>query len=233
MNEILKKIHSTGYWRVNIRPIEFKKNTISSLTDAHQIMEKCGVLLRGWDYPHFTNAQITNGDDWIESSIEFEGHIEYWRLYLSGQFIHHFACREDYEVDPKNLSQMSVPSPSQSGNYLSILSTLFTITEIFEFASRLATQNVLSSPIFLSITLDGMKGRQLFFWERSRYLSKAYISGIDKISYEDKYTKEYLISDAPKISMRTTIHIFERFNWAHHSDILFPEEQKKLLERRL
>ncbi len=233
MNKMIQKIHTSGYWRVNIRPIEFTQNVISSLTEAHEIIDKCGVLLRGWDYPHFTQAKIINGDDWIESSVDFEGHKEYWRLYLSGQFIHHFACREDYEVNPDDLSQMSVPSLSPSGRYLSILSTLFTITEIFQFSSRLATHNVLSSPTYLSITLSGMEGRQLFFWERARHLSKAYISNIDKISFEEKYSNELLISDAPKLAMLATIHIFERFNWPHYSNILFPEEQKKLLERRL
>ncbi len=153
MKELLDKIHSTGYWRVNIRPIIFNEEVIPNLTIAHEIIEQSGVLLRGWDYPHFTNADIINGDDFIESSVDFEGHKEYWRLYQSGQFIHHFACREDYEVDPNDLSRLSVPAPSPSGKYLSILSTLYTITEIFEFASRLAVKDILSSNLSISIKL--------------------------------------------------------------------------------
>ena len=86
MNDILKKIHSKGYWRVNIRPTIFNEGLVKSFSEARAIMDKCGVLLRGWDFPHFTNAKIINMNNWIESQVEFEGHIEYWRFYLTGQF---------------------------------------------------------------------------------------------------------------------------------------------------
>jgi hypothetical protein len=233
MSELLNKIHSTGYWRVNIKPTIFKDDVIPSLTAAHEVIEQCGVLLRGWDYPHFTNAEIINGEDYIEGSADFESHLEYWRLYQSGQFIHHFACREDYEVDPNDLSPLSVPTPSPSGRYLSILSTLYTITEIFEFSSRLASKDILLSNISISIKLIGMQERQLFFWDRSRYLSLPKISGVPEINFEKIFTKEEIISQSAELAMKATIFIFERFNWPHHSDVFFPEEQKKLLERRL
>ena len=58
MNDILKKIHSKGYWRVNIKPTIFNEGLLKSYSNARAIIEKCGVLLRGWDYPHFTNAKI-------------------------------------------------------------------------------------------------------------------------------------------------------------------------------
>lgn len=234
MDKILDKIHSTGYWRVNIRPFLFNENLIPSLTEAQQIIEKCGVLLRGWDYPHFTNSEIINGDKWIESSVDFSDHIiEYWRFYQSGQFIHHFCCSEDYELKPEKISTLSIQSPSPSGKYLSILSTLYTITEIFQFASRLASNDILSPTALISIELNGMQDRQLFFWDRSRHLRKPYISKIPTINFEEKYNKDLLIAESHKLAMKATIYIFERFNWPHHSDIIFPEEQNKLLERRL
>ncbi|MDW7681353.1 MAG: ATP-binding protein, partial [bacterium] len=120
MEEILNKIHSTEYWGINIRPIKFEDEIIKTLTDARELIDKCGVLLRGWDYPHFTHADIKNGNNWIESHVEFEGHIEYWRLYQSGQFIHDFACVEDYEVHPDEISNHSTRLLSPSGRYLSI-----------------------------------------------------------------------------------------------------------------
>ena len=233
MEEILKKIHSNGYWRVNIRPTQYDNSKISNLTEAREIIEKCGVLLRGWDYPHFTHADILNGDNWIESQVQFEGHIEYWRLYQSSQFIHHFACREDYEVKEDDISYLGLHSISPSNRYLSILSSFYTVTEIFEFASRLTQNGIFNSPLTISINLYGMKDRVLFFWERSRHLSRTYKSNFDEITFENEYPLDLIISDSAKLAMKATIHIFKRFNWAHDSDIFFPEEQKKLLERRL
>ncbi|MDW7681967.1 MAG: hypothetical protein SCK70_15500, partial [bacterium] len=97
----------------------------------------------------------------------------------------------------------------------------------------LAQNKIYNSPITISIALHGMKDRVLFFWDRSRHLSRTYMSNIDKITFEQKYPLDSAISESAKLAMKATIYIFERFNWAHHSDLFFPEEQKKLLERRL
>ena len=233
MDEILNKIHTKGFWRVNIRPTNFKKQLIPNLSKCWEIIEDSVVLLRGWDYPHLDHKNRINGNDWIASYVDFRGHIEYWRFYQSGQFIHHFACREDYELDESDLSPLSIPSPSPSGNYLSILSTLYTLTEIFQFASRLCIKNILLPSVEIRIDLFDMKDRQLFFWDHSRYLSTPKICKMDKISYSNAYSPNDLINNAPDLAREVAVYIYERFNWNNLSKKIFSEEQRKLIERRL
>ena len=86
MHPILDKIHSTGYWRINIYPSVFNQSLISSLTEVREIIDSCVVSLRGWDYPDIERNNITNGQDWIECTSEFKelGHLEYWRFFQSG-----------------------------------------------------------------------------------------------------------------------------------------------------
>lgn len=231
MEDRLKKIHSKGHWRVNIHPTRFERSRIPTLTKCREILRNSVVQLRGWDYPHFDYDETTNGEDWIESSCDFQGLIEYWRFYQSGQFIHHFAFREDYELDPNKLS-MDVP-PSPSGRYLSILSSLYRVTEIYEFAARLASKSVLSPAVEISIKLVGTKERQLFFWNPGRYLRKAYICQIPEMTLTNTYSMPDLLSHANELALDATGWIFERFNWAEVPRGVLSEDQKKLLERRL
>jgi len=233
MANIIDKIHTTGYWRIIVRPTIFKKDRISSLTQCKEILSDSVVSYRRWSYPYFNNSSVTNGLDYIEQSCEFGHHVEYWRFYQSAQFVHHFACSEDYYVNDKYLESLDIGEPSPSGKYLSILSTLYSITEIFQFVSRLCKKNIFETLVDISIGLYGMEGRKLFFNQRSYDLSRSWISSIPEIVFDKSYDNNLIISSAAELAMEATIFVFERFNWAHQSKIIYQEEQRKLLERRL
>jgi len=233
MKQILDKIHTTGYWRVQIRPIVFQKDRIPSLRDCWKIVEDSTIMLRGWDYPHVDHDNRENATDYIGLHVDFNSHIEYWRLYQSGQFIHHFSCMEEYVVDPQNLSPLSVRTPSPSGKYLSVLATLYTLSEIFLFASKLASKQVLDPACEISITLNGMENRQLFFFDRSRYLRRAYVCQQPTLPYVKTYSLPELMSDYALHARVALAWIFERFQWLDISEGFFQEEQTKYLERNL
>ena len=102
--------------------------------------------MRGWPYPHANEDRIKNGDDWIECECNSHEIREYWRFYQSGQFVHYFSVLEDYVPEAAKIAQALGWRPSEKvSGYLEILSTLFRVTEIYEFASRL-TQNKVMSP---------------------------------------------------------------------------------------
>ena len=233
MEDRLKKIQSTGYWRVNIRPTRFEQARIHSLTKCRDILTNSVVHLRGLDYPYLNNKETTNGEDWVESGCDSGGLIEYWRFYQSGQFIHHFAFREDYELSSNVLSRLERLEPSPTGRYLSILSSLYRVTEIFEFAARLASKDLLSPTAEISIKLIGTEGRRLFFWNPGRLLSRAYICKIPEMTFSKTYSFSDLLAQANEFALDTTVAIFERFNWMEVPRGMFSEEQKKFLERRL
>ena len=230
MPNLLEKIHSKGYWRIVIRPTIFDKERIPTLTKCREIIDDAVVRLRGWDYPYFDNSQIINNVDSIAIGVEFMHHIEFWKFFQSSQFVHHFACYEDHLEKPKF---PSYKMDTTSGKYLSILSTLYSITEIFQFISRLISKEILIPKVEVTIGLYDMKDRQLFFGEQSRYLRKAYISNIPEIIFNKTYISEQVLTSAAELAMEATIWVFERFNWLHYSKVIFPEEQKKFLEKRL
>ena len=77
----LDTIHSTGYWRIHVRPTVYESNRISSLPELRKITEECMVTLRGWNFPHLDIEETINGDHWIESGAKFRQIVEYWRFY--------------------------------------------------------------------------------------------------------------------------------------------------------
>lgn len=221
MEKLLEKIHSVGYWRVNIRPTVYEQHRIPSLAECREVIETSPVLLRGWDYPHVEPEGAISGEEWIESCADFMGNIEYWRFYQSAQFIHHLAVREDHELD------------TPAGSYLAILNTLYLITEIFEFASRLVSKKVLSPGIGISIGLIGAKGRELFFWNQARLLRQRCVSSVENITFARTYDEAQLLGHSAKHALDAVCWIFERFNWVPVPREILVEDQKKLLERRL
>jgi len=212
---ILHKIHSTGYWQINIWPTGFDANRIHDLSSCEEIIRACKVSLDAVEYP-FLGGNIVNGQDWIESEEDSKPHVEFWRFYQSGQFVQHLSVREDYW------------SPERKT--LRVQATVHILTQVYEFAARLAEQHVLTPAAQISVTLCGTQGRVLE--TITGRLSGTYAAGIDTITHEDIYSQQDLIASRNEIALKATMFVFERFNWKNPPEQLLREDQRRLLERR-
>lgn len=239
MKRLMEKIKQSGYWKVIIRPTEFKESLLSNLDDCKDIIKSCKVMLRGWDYPHIGRQDITiSGNDSVESYCDWPegGYFEYWRFYQSGQFIHYFSMREDYSIDEEKIKKIQQHLYTKSIKFLSIISTLYSVTEIFVFAYGLATKNVLGNNAEISIELGNSEGRQLFFWDNfSRHLDRNYIC-----TFRDEnplikriIPKEELIANYDKIALDVCIELFKKFNWPQPPKQVLEEDQRKFLQRQI
>ena len=218
----MEKIKSTGYWRVNIRPIQFEEHRIESLERCWEIMESCHVLLRGWDYPAVSEKEKIFGDDWVQSGADFRGMVELWKFYQSGQFIHYFSCREDYR-------QKEVDTNSR---WLGVISTLYRITEIYEFSARMAIKEVFGSGVIISIKLKGMEDRSLAEPDRPWVRVLNHTSRYDEIAIESKFSTLNLIASAHDEAVNKTMDILSNFNY-ESSRLDLKSDQQRLLEKRL
>ncbi|MFC1916642.1 hypothetical protein ACFLX1_00705 [Chloroflexota bacterium] len=223
---VLNKIKSKGYWRVEIRPTKFEKYRIPTFGEVQQLVQSCIVYWRGWDYPHWNERTVQNMEDW-------EHEMEYWRFYRSGKFIHFFALREDYLDIDKVLPIQYPPRPPRAG-YVSFISTTFQVTEIFEFAARLAGKDILSPSAFISIGLYNLKDHELASFSASRFLHDGYVYTTDApIVREREISQDELVANPDDFALDFIIEIFERFNWNNPPRQILGEEQKRLRERRL
>ena len=225
--ELLDKINSRGYWRVVIRPTEYREENIS-LGEIRKTLDSTVLHLRGWDYPHIDRSNTTNGQNYVQSYADFLGNIEFWRFYQSGQFINRFAMREDWH-EVSSIFGTGKPLPFKS---LDIIETLYNVTEIVEFATRLAVKGIYGKNIKIEISLCDTNDRALASIYSHRWLSRDYVCKIPEIKWEKLILTEELISNSAEISMNATLYIFERFNWNTSADI-FKDDQQKLLSGRL
>jgi hypothetical protein len=231
--ELIDKIKSRGYWRVEIRPTVFEKLRIPTFSRVQEVVQSCKVRWRGWDYPHWNADTVRNMSDWVESSEDWTQYIEYWRFYRSGQFVHLFAAHEDHMDMERILPKTYPPRPPREG-YISFLSTTYLVTEIFEFAARLANKDILRPSAFISIGLHNINGHELTSFSASRFLDEGFLYTTDEpILIEREIPEQQLVADPDNSALDFIAEIFERFNWNNPSRQILSEDQKRLRQRRL
>lgn len=138
---IIDKIKSRGYWHVVIRPLEFRRERIKSISECSSLVETWTVSLRGWPYPYFRNSDLGFRADWAQCRVDWEQFIELWRMYQSGQFVHLFGCEEDWWGE-SNLKS-DVTEKIRPNSAPSFLMSLYSFTEIYEFAACLPKRRYL------------------------------------------------------------------------------------------
>jgi hypothetical protein len=242
MDNLINKIKEKGYWKVIIRPVDFEENRIIDKETAAKIVESSKIVFRGWDYPHIDHDEniVRSGSDSVSSFCDWpEGGIfEFWKLYLNGQFVHYFSIREDYEMSDeekeraRNSFHFSKLDESNQ-RFLSIINTLYTITEIYFFATNLAKSANFGKETEIIIELGNVEGRILFFWgEAFRYLFQAYTCRYQPIEEKRIIQTKDLMKNPAELALNFTMDIFKEFNWNSADKNVFAGDQKKLIERR-
>ena len=212
MNETLEKIRSRGYWRVKIRPDSFDPARGGGPEGLESILNKTAVRLRGWDFPHLGQRPLLrgNGNGWVGQETDWEHYRETWRLYPSGQFIHHSAMKEDW--------QSRCPGPClysglEPGEALDPLDALLRCAEIFEFAARLLYTPLGDSWTHLEITLHGLAGRRLWAEPNRICFPEIQSTTEDKWRYRRAFPFPQLNTDANALALDAAQDLFQHFGW--------------------
>jgi len=225
--EFLDKVHARGYWRIIARPSDYQKERIESLSKCYELVQGSTVRLRGWDYPHTEANALIYGQNYLESSSEFGSNKEIWRIYQSGQFVHHIAMREDWQEE--DIRIFGGKSEALGFKGLDFINTLYCITEIVEFITRMATKKVLGNSVYIRIELHDTQNRRLFSWGNRRIISPNRICDIPEIVIEQTYDVLSLTAKSAEISMGMTLFALERFKLSTTAEVL-KEEQENFLK---
>ena len=235
--EILDKIKSRGYWRINFEPLVFEQK-LKTIAECKDIVEKNRVELRGWDYPHFPYGSVDHaglelGDKYYEGWIGWFNYFELWRMYQSGQFLHYFALRDDWsEHDGWGI----VPNRNiEPGTVINIIGEVtYELTEVFEFLSRLTRKGIYDEGVKVSISLNNTKDRKLVLLDAGRApLFMEYKTPLDKIDFVKEYTKDQILTNSKDLALEVILHIFERFAWHNPPIEMIKKDQENLLNRKI
>ena len=215
MSELLEKIRSRGYRRVVIRPGNFVEKRVSNISALYALLQKSSVQLRGWDFPHLdTQNELHIDIDWIGQVVDWSYHIELWRFYQSGQFVHISALAEDWLGE----STHTVWNP---GHLLSVERTVFRFTEIFELASRLALTEAGDELMHVEILVNGLGGRALRVNPETRMpFPISMKASIKELPYKVDLSRIQLITAPRDLALRPALELFRHFGWDPSLEIL-------------
>ncbi|MDQ1327336.1 MAG: hypothetical protein QG641_616, partial [Candidatus Poribacteria bacterium] len=112
-----------------------------------------------------------------------------------------------------------------------VISTLYRITDIYEFSSRLAVNDVFGNGVIVSIKLEGMKDRELF--EPDRPWVWKDVSKSDEIAVESKLPTLKFIASVHDEAINKTMEVYSHFGLTDYPRMLLSADQQRLLEKRL
>ena len=227
MSELVERIKEQGHWRILVRPTAFVKERIPSLLECEQLVNKCQVRHRGWYFPHTDASRLQRGLEHIELPTDFHLHPEAWRLYQSGQFIFWRALGEN------NLEGFPGGSPHdvQPGEWLGVLSTLFELSEAYEFTARLAQEGALSDRFVLDIRLSGMRNRTMDFASHDRSMGMRCTCIEEDLPRVNEYRTAEFVPQARELALQHFLWITERFQCPGTKQV-FKRDQERFFEGR-
>lgn len=235
--ELLAKIKSRGYWRVEMHSTEYQDKRLPTRRAMQDILSSAAVSLRGWPYPYFRAEEATCNGKWLEGQVEARwGDKEYWRLYESGQWLHYLGLSGAW-IPREELFQGRSPLPTQRPGYLHVRGDiLFTLTEILRFAVGMAQGGVFDPTAFLSIQLHNTHDYVLFEdFGRTWFFVHNYVNPSNMpIEQQKSVPVGQLSAVADQMALETAIKVFEVFGWvpSEAGVRMLAEDQKKFVERR-
>ena len=158
LEKILEKITGIGHFVATMRPYPVPCNYQPE--ELAEAVSDCSVAYRGYTHPHLGSGPYgaaRTTDRYAEACHDALGHMGVWRFYRSGQFKEYMGLMEDIVHDPRGVRFESSEGPRP--RYLEPIWTLFNMSEVFAFASNLATST--GKRYAVSVTFNGMRGRVL------------------------------------------------------------------------
>lgn len=206
--QVLEKIRTRGHWRVIIRPTPFSERKIEGIQALLPTIEQARVRLRGWDYPHVQAEEVSIQLNFIEQATDWEHHVETWRFYQSGQFIHYAGFSEDW----RNQSGFWPASADwKPGLRLGIGATIYQFTEAFEFAARLAETAAGDERMGVRIDTVGIAGRQ-FYVDNPRRLDAGSDrrTEMESFPFELQLSRAELLANPREYAFQGFVELFKR-----------------------
>ena len=220
------------HWRVNFRPDDYDPELVPTLAECFRLVEQTSVRFRRWPYPYLSPDERCERTNGVESWTDNEYTTEYWRLYQSGQFLHLFTFREK---TPRNQHQQQLlrrTYGTQTPGYVDFLGLLYTVTEIFEFATRLCQKELYQGSLEITIELKDIERFRLWSPDPARHVPYEWVSHEPELSKSWSFPSAKLIANSADHALDATIWFYERFGWEDPNKDVLSRDQRELLSWR-
>ena len=232
---LLERVLEQPHWRVNFRPDEYDPELIPNPTECFRLVEQTSVRFRGWPYPYLSyqpdeRRVRANG---VESWVKNQYATEYWRLYQSGQFLHLFTFEENtshYQSQQRAARRLGDGSVVRGFVYFP--SFLYTVTEIFEFATRLCLKELYRGSLGITIELKDIERFRLWSPDPARHGPYEWVSHESELSKSWSLPGAELIANSADHALDAAIWFFERFGWENPNKDALRRDQREMLSWR-
>jgi len=214
LTALTQSIRGTGYWRICIRPANYVPQRVEYSSLA-PILDRIRVSLQGWGFPHRgqSPSDTIHGDNWIGGEIDSKPRLQAWRFHQSGQFVLLRAIWTDHvKQDGRAFPYSRSWPPPQP--VLPVADTVFTFTEAFEFASRLAMTGAGSDLMTLEFDLRGLTRRVLWVDDPTRSsMENEYRFDMPELSRRRDAPRSVLAGEAWDLAIEAALDVYARFGW--------------------
>lgn len=225
--ELPVPVQDFPHWRIIIRPQDYSRELIPDVEQCFQIINKCKTRFREREFPMLSDREdkCCTGQNWIASWSHYGNYIGYWRFYQSGQFLYLLGLREVVstgwqhslqEASKTHFSHLTkqnwdtIPDPG----FVDVDNILWTVTEIFDFTSRLSQTVPYVGDVSIHMELKKVMGFIISHPNVRIVWPHLYRSDLDKIEFEKKIKVDQLIANSADQALEMARNFYKRFGWA-------------------
>ena len=220
---VLAAVKERAHYAITMQPRSPKDFALDELED---MVGDCRVRRRELPYPYAPDGRMQRLENCIGASHMGGLHAGVWRLYRSGQFS---ECLGLYEARwPPNQPPSRGSRAPPRERFLEPALTLYQISEVFLFASRLARR--IPDVWQIKIDLCGMQDRMLDVRVPEWFgLLGEYKCSVPVISLSAELDSGLLQACYADLAVEKTIEVLGRFGWREKRlEMSLREEQDRL-----
>jgi pyrimidine deaminase RibD-like protein len=215
---ITKRLWQRPHWRILIRPAEFMEAQFRDASSIRHFLQHAAVQTRNWDYPCVKPASIEPDEQGAYVAGELDltetkpGLCERWVLFRSGQFVHNRAIQE-------------LPGYENELHYLEVLRLM---SEVFEFAKRMAKEGILSPKAVVKVSLRKASGLGLLVPDSfevgkgsARWCKQDAIDDLEMVAAPaDLETRSY------DLALDAALYVYKKFGWSPDRSFLAEKQPR-------
>lgn len=221
-DEFVERIKNGPHWRLLIQPQPYVQGRLP-LEELLPTIGRATVRFRGWDFPHLDrNGRPAMGSNYVAAGNDFMGHLEYWRMYMSGQFLYLSGVRESTEPGWKDKLVRTARFRILVGEdfdwtkvpgFFEVVNFIYVVTEFFEFASRVSQGLPQMESAKLTIGLHNIEGYVLTVDDFRRELHGYYAADESTLENSWDIRLSDLVGSSGDLVLEAIRWFFVRFGW--------------------
>ncbi len=210
------RVKERGHWRmvVALRGSDASATLDQPLPALVGILQRAEVSKRGWNLPVVHLDGISNHDPYVEGGSRWARYHERWRLFRDGVFLMEQGLRDDW-------NEYHFAEAKNRPNELNLVDAIYTLTEMFLFASRLGSGWRDVASVWMRIELQNVAGRTLWMSDQNRAWMHTYTNSAPTLKpIDNNYDLVDLTERSEELARDAAVHLFQSFGWTPAPEVL-------------